>query len=233
VSAAFAPTTPHLPSRTTSPADESAQRDHPRAVDGKDRLRHTPGGHRVLIAALIRSAASTGSSCSQTRRTRQPAAASALARRKVHERLVFELADAELDDGVLAVLGFDDANRLAAVGQKREVTPIGPELALGAEQPGAPDDQALLADQGVCDLPRRSRSFGGQSTAVADPAPRLTKVSVRRVATPRSRGSTGRTDFLVTESRLRGVGLEGARPLAHAPPGGGRDSPGPVAFTPS
>ena len=42
---------------------------------------------------------------------------------EVRERLVFEVADDELDDGVLAVLGLDDVERVGAVGGEREVAP--------------------------------------------------------------------------------------------------------------
>jgi hypothetical protein len=74
----------------------------------------------------------------------------------VRQRLVFEIADGELDDGVLAVLCFDEFQRLGAVGQKREVAPVGSQLGLGAQQPGAPDDQALtVAERGpeICASP--------------------------------------------------------------------------------
>jgi hypothetical protein len=37
----------------------------------------------------------------------------------VRERLVFEIADREFDDGVLAMFGLDEANRFGAVGQFR------------------------------------------------------------------------------------------------------------------
>jgi len=39
----------------------------------------------------------------------------------VREGLVFEVADAEFDDGVLAVLSLDEAERAGAVGREREV----------------------------------------------------------------------------------------------------------------
>src|SRR5688572_1075992 len=39
--------------------------------------------------------------------------------REVRERLVFEIADRELDDGVLAMFGLDGAQILGAVGEKR------------------------------------------------------------------------------------------------------------------
>jgi hypothetical protein len=47
----------------------------------------------------------------------------------VRERLVFEIADAEFDDGVLAVLGLDRLEWLGAVGDERVVLPAGQQLA--------------------------------------------------------------------------------------------------------
>src|SRR3954454_2395973 len=72
-----------------------------------------------------------------------------LARREVRQGLVFEVADRELDDGVPAMLGLDEFDRVGAVGQEREVSPVGPELGLVAEQSGAPDDQPLCAQRGA------------------------------------------------------------------------------------
>ncbi len=46
------------------------------------------------------------------------------------ERLVFEVADRELDLGVLAMLSVNGVQVLAAVGQEREVPPVGEELGL-------------------------------------------------------------------------------------------------------
>ncbi|MEA2222883.1 MAG: hypothetical protein QOH83_1259 [Solirubrobacteraceae bacterium] len=58
---------------------------------------------------------------------------------EVRERLVFEVGDDLLYDGVVAVLGLDDRDVLCAVGEKGEVPPIGPQLGLGADQAGASD----------------------------------------------------------------------------------------------
>ena len=44
---------------------------------------------------------------------------------EVCERLVFEVGDDLLDDGVFAVLGLDDRDRIGAVGEKRVMTPVG------------------------------------------------------------------------------------------------------------
>ena len=60
---------------------------------------------------------------------------------EVGERLVLEVGDHLLDHGVPAVLGLDQGDLLGAVGDEGEVAPVGPELGLGAEQAGAPDDQ--------------------------------------------------------------------------------------------
>src|SRR3954451_22414336 len=75
-----------------------------------------------------------------------------LAGGKVRERLVFEVADAELDDGVLAVLGFDDSERLGAVGGERKQLPGGQQLALGVEGAYAANDQPAAVEGGLCDL---------------------------------------------------------------------------------
>lgn len=45
---------------------------------------------------------------------------------EVRERLVFEVSDDLLDDGVLAMLGLDDRDVLGAVGDQTEVAPVGP-----------------------------------------------------------------------------------------------------------
>jgi hypothetical protein len=60
---------------------------------------------------------------------------------EVRERLVFEVGDDLLDDGVVAVLGLDDLELVGAVSDEAEVPPVAPQLRLRAEQPGASDDQ--------------------------------------------------------------------------------------------
>ena len=55
---------------------------------------------------------------------------------EVGERLLFEVGDDLLDDGVLAVLGLDERDLLVAVGDQAEVPPVGPQLGLRAEQAG-------------------------------------------------------------------------------------------------
>jgi hypothetical protein len=71
---------------------------------------------------------------------------------EVLKRLVFEVADRELDDGVLAMLGFHDLDLLGAVGEKREVAPVGPQLGLRANQAGAPHDHPLASERHLGDL---------------------------------------------------------------------------------
>ena len=70
----------------------------------------------------------------------------------MRQRLVFEVGDDLLDDGVLAVFGLDHGDVLGAVGEKAEVPPVGPQLGLGAEQAGAADDQPPAAVDGLGDL---------------------------------------------------------------------------------
>jgi hypothetical protein len=47
---------------------------------------------------------------------------------EVRERLVFEVSDDLLDDRVVAMPGLDDRDVLGAVGDKREVPPVRPQL---------------------------------------------------------------------------------------------------------
>jgi hypothetical protein len=75
-----------------------------------------------------------------------------LAGGEVHKRLVLEIGDDLLDDGVIAMLGLDQGDVLGAVGEQREVTPVGPQLCLRADQAGASDDQSALAVGGLGDL---------------------------------------------------------------------------------
>ena len=59
-----------------------------------------------------------------------------LAGGEVHQRLVFEIGDDLLNDGVITMLGLDDRDVLGAVGEKREVPPVGPQLVLGGRPAG-------------------------------------------------------------------------------------------------
>ena len=56
-----------------------------------------------------------------------------------------EVADRELDLRVAAVFGLDQGERLGAVGDEGVVAPVGEELCLRADQPGAADDQPTSA----------------------------------------------------------------------------------------
>ncbi len=66
--------------------------------------------------------------------------------------LVFEIGDDLLDDGVIAMLGLDDGESLAAVGDQAEVPPVGKQLGLGTDEAGAADDQPPVAVDGLGDL---------------------------------------------------------------------------------
>jgi hypothetical protein len=53
---------------------------------------------------------------------------------EVRKRLVLEVGDELLDDGVLAVLGLNERDVVGAVGDEGEVAPVGPQPGLGAGQ---------------------------------------------------------------------------------------------------
>jgi hypothetical protein len=59
----------------------------------------------------------------------------------VRERLVLEVADDLLDDGVIAVLGRDERDDLRAVGDEEEVASVWPQLGLWADEACSSDDQ--------------------------------------------------------------------------------------------
>ena len=71
---------------------------------------------------------------------------------KVRQRLVFEIGDDLLDDGVIAVLGLDHGELVGAVGDQAEVPPVWEQLGLRANEAGAPDDQPPVAVDGLGDL---------------------------------------------------------------------------------
>jgi hypothetical protein len=66
--------------------------------------------------------------------------------------LVFEIADRELDDGVLAILGLDQEQRLGAVRGEREVLPVGEQFGLLADETCAGHDQPPTTLLGLGDL---------------------------------------------------------------------------------
>jgi hypothetical protein len=63
-----------------------------------------------------------------------------LARQEVRRRLVFEVTDRELRNGVLAVLGLDGLDRAAAVGAETRSAQLGHSSGWDADQSGAADD---------------------------------------------------------------------------------------------
>jgi hypothetical protein len=72
-----------------------------------------------------------------------------LAGGEVRERLVFEIADRELDDGVLAML---------VVRGERVVAPVREQLGLSSDEPSAADDQPPVTEFRLGDL--RLSGFG-------------------------------------------------------------------------
>ena len=72
--------------------------------------------------------------------------------REVREGLVFEVADRELDRGVIAMIDIGGERWDCAVGRKRVVAPVGEQLGLRADQAGAADDQPEAFQDGLGDL---------------------------------------------------------------------------------
>ncbi len=72
----------------------------------------------------------------------------------MRECLIFQVADDQLDLGMLTVLGVDEVDWLGAVGDEREVPPVGEELGLVVlgVQVDAADDQPVLAERGLGQL---------------------------------------------------------------------------------
>ena len=70
----------------------------------------------------------------------------------MRERLVYEVADRQLDAGVVAVIGVGDERRDRAVGREAVVAPVGEQLGLRADQAGAADDQPEALELGLGDL---------------------------------------------------------------------------------
>jgi hypothetical protein len=71
---------------------------------------------------------------------------------KVREGLVFEVADREFDDGVLAVLGFHRRQLVGAVRRERKQLPGGQQLALAIAGADATNDEPSPAEGGLGDL---------------------------------------------------------------------------------
>jgi hypothetical protein len=75
-----------------------------------------------------------------------------LAGGEVREGLVLEVADHELDRGVVAMIDIGHEHRHGAVPRKRVVAPVGEQFGLGAGQAGAADDQPPVPELGLGDL---------------------------------------------------------------------------------
>ena len=93
----------------------------------------------------------------------------------------FEVADGELDDGVLAVEPVDGDDVVVEVGEKRVVSPVGPQSLLGsAGEPGAAHDQSMRALSATG--PGRVgglRDLGFAVVGVRDALPRVCRGSPR------------------------------------------------------
>jgi hypothetical protein len=63
-----------------------------------------------------------------------------------------EVADGELDHCVRAVVGVDSDGVAVKVGDEGVVTPVGPQLRLRTDQPGAPHDQPTPRQRRLGDL---------------------------------------------------------------------------------
>jgi hypothetical protein len=96
--------------------------------------------YRVLLVGSP-STSSSAAGCAPGRRSPPGGFGVETPGRKVLERLVFRIVTRELDDGVLAMLGFDDLQRLVTVRGEREVAPIRSQLSLRSHQPSATHDQ--------------------------------------------------------------------------------------------
>ena len=103
------------------------------------------GGADVVVRAGRSGLVQRSRLCASAAITVQAALALKLPGGEVRERLVFEVADRELDDGVLAVLGLDERERLGAVGDEREVPPVGQQLGLRLRACGCAGRSAAAA----------------------------------------------------------------------------------------
>jgi hypothetical protein len=111
---------------------------------------------------------------------------------EVPERLLDEVADDELDAGVLAVLALDERERLAAVGDEGEVLPGRKQLLLGIKGAHAAGDQPLAVERRLGDL--RLAGLG----VVVQPPPLLLRDRLDR-----SRDGLGESDADRVEAALR------------------------------
>jgi len=70
----------------------------------------------------------------------------------VHPGTFFQVLDGELYTGVVAVEGVELDGGAVQVGEEAEVPPVGPELLLGSDEPGAAHDKALFLVDGLGNL---------------------------------------------------------------------------------
>ncbi len=74
------------------------------------------------------------------------------------ERLVFEIADRELDLRVIVVIDICRDGRDGAVGRAAVMTPVGKQFALGSHESGAAHNQpeSPIVVSAICACPRRT-----------------------------------------------------------------------------
>ena len=83
------------------------------------------------------------------------------------QAVVFEVSDGELDGGVVSVVGIGCFGvEVVSVGDEAVVAPVGPQLALRAEQAAAPRDEPQLGGFGVA---AAAASFDGGLSHLASP----------------------------------------------------------------
>lgn len=92
------------------------------------------------------------------------------------ERLIFEVADRELDNGVLTMLGLDELEGVGGVGREGKQFPRRQQLALAVEGADATDDEASAADSGFGDLSDARR---GKSLSVVQAASSIRSIAAR------------------------------------------------------
>lgn len=104
------------------------------------------------------------------------------------ERLVFEVADRQLDLGVLAVLGIDRVHVLLPVGEEGKVAPVGKELGLRAVD--AADDEPAAAVGGLGEFADARLGVVGDPAKRASALRRFEALKIKgRVLLPASRAS--------------------------------------------
>jgi hypothetical protein len=94
-------------------------------------LRRTVRAARTVVAGRPITAVPAQQVVRETRDDGPGGVGGKLAGGEVRQRLVLEVADRQLDDGVLAVLGLDQFERLGAVGEEGEQLPSWAAVRLG------------------------------------------------------------------------------------------------------